>query len=99
MDNSIVLKLVKVTYITDDIGQKIAQETSRTIYGQRGAITRAEWATAGQQGLNPELEVKVFTYDYDGESIVEIGDQRYGVYRTYRRDDTTELYLERKAGI
>ena len=37
---------------------------------------------------------------YEGEEIVEFEGTRYGVYRTYRgRDDTIELYLERKAGV
>ena len=37
--------------------------------------------------------------DYNGESIAEYAGQRYGIYRTYERDDElVELYLEKKAG-
>lgn len=41
----------------------------------------------------------MFRHDYDGEPIVEYNGQRYSVYRTYiGRDDTIELYVERKGG-
>ena len=99
MDRSIDFKLIAVTYTVDDIGQSIEQETSRTVLGEYQPITRLEWTSAGQNGLNPELEIDMFTYDYNGEKIVEFQGNRYSVYRTFRRDDTIELYLERKVGV
>jgi hypothetical protein len=37
--------------------------------------------------------------DYNGEDTAEYDGKRYGIYRTYERDDEqVELYLEKKAG-
>ena len=42
----------------------------------------------------------MFVYDYQGEDTAVLGGVRYGIYRTYiGRNDTIELYLERKAGV
>lgn len=42
----------------------------------------------------------MFAPDYQGEQIAVVDGVRYGVYRTYRaKNETLELYLERKAGI
>ena len=98
MDNSIIFSLISEAFIIDDIGQRIATETSREVYGQKGAITRAEWNAAAQQGLKPSYEVTMFAYDYEGEEIAEVDGERYTIYRTYKRNDTVELYLEKKVG-
>ena len=53
----------------------------------------------GRNGLNPEYVFTMFEADYDGEQTIEYNDLRYGVYRTYKgRNDTLELYAERKGG-
>ena len=42
----------------------------------------------------------MFAPDYQGEQIAVVDGARYGVYRTYRaKNETLELYLERRAGI
>lgn len=100
MDRSNTIKLISIAYDQDDIGQMKRTETPRTVYCDIRSITRAEWAAAGEQGLRPELEIVMFGPDYQGEKIVELDGVRYGVYRTFfGRDDSIELYLERKAGI
>lgn len=104
MDRSSVITLIKKTYTTDAIGQQVAIETSRTVFCDLRSVTRNEWATAGQLGLNPELVAVMFAPDYQGEEIVEITEGRsavrYGVYRTYLdRNEALELYLEKKAGV
>lgn len=63
------------------------------------SVTRNEFFEGGRNGLNPEYQITMFSYDYNGESIVKYNGERYGVYRTYNgRDDTIELYVERKGG-
>lgn len=95
----LIFSLISKTYITDAIGQKIAQETKRTVYGTKYPITRAEWNTGGQNGLKPEFMIAMFTYDYQGEELAEVEGARYGIYRTYTNNDRVELYMERKTGI
>lgn len=100
MDRSTPIYLIGMTYSVDAIGQRVPTETSRKVYANIRSVTRAEWATAGQRGLNPQLMAVIFEPDYQGEEIVEINQKRYGVYRTFHdSNDRLELYLEEKAGV
>ena len=103
MDRSTVIKLISLSYATDNLLQLIPTETPREVFAAVNSVTRSEWNAAGQQGLNPEYEITMFGPDYQGEQIVAIqeGDDwpRFGVYRTYRgRNDELTLYVERKTG-
>lgn len=100
MDRSNVIKLVKLEHTEDEIGQQIPVETSRDVFCSIESISGKEWLEAGQKGLNPEIKITMFCYDYENETIVEINGKRYAVYRTYLgKNETIELYLEKKAGI
>ena len=103
MDRSTVVKLISVAYSTDNLLQLVPTETPREVFAAVNSTTRAEWNAAGQQGLNPELEITLFGPDYQGEQTVAVqeGDAwpRFSVYRTYRgRNDELTLYVERKTG-
>lgn len=102
MNRAIVLNLISSEYETDDIGQKVATEKSKEVFATLTSITRAEWVSysqSGRQGLVPAYVASVFMGDYEGEMIAEHDGIRYGIYRTYERDDEqVELYLEKKAG-
>lgn len=99
MDRSNVVTLIKETYSSDSIGQMIATEVLRDVFCNVASVTQSEWFQGGQNGLRPEYRVTVFAPDYEGEKIVELNGVRYGVYRTYlRQDENLELYLERKTG-
>nr|DAI12182.1 MAG TPA: head closure knob [Caudoviricetes sp.] len=64
-----------------------------------GSITASEFFEAGRNGLRPQFRANVFVGDYQGEVEAEYQGATYGIYRTYcPKDDTVELYLERKAG-
>ena len=50
--------------------------------------------------MQAALKVTMFAPDYQGEQIAVVGGVRYSVYRTYHaKNETLELYLERKAGV
>lgn len=100
MDRSHVINLIAVTHTVDNIGQRVANEVSRTVYCDLRNVSRQEWKDAGERGFKPQFQITLFAYDYNGEEIAEINGKRYGVYRTYHgRDDSLELYLEEKAGL
>lgn len=84
------------------MGQKIYTESSKTVFATLTSVSRAEWVSysqSGRQGLVPAYVAEVFMGDYEGESIAEYDGTKYGIYRTYERDDEMiELYLEKKAG-
>ena len=99
MDRSNVVTLISETYSADSIGQMVATEVERDVFCNVASVSQNEWFQGGQNGLNPEYQVTMFAPDYEGEKIVEFNGIRYGVYRTYlRQDELLELYLERKTG-
>ena len=102
MRKSITLDLIAKKYTTDSMGQKIYTESSKTVFATLTSVSRAEWVSysqSGRQGLVPAYVAEVFMGDYEGESIAEYDGIKYGIYRTYERDDEMiELYLEKKAG-
>ena len=100
MDRSRVLTLIAVTYTSDAIGQQVPTENRRNVFCNVSSISGSEWLDAGKAGLNPEYRVTMFSPDYQGEQIAELDGVRYGIYRTYLgRNESIELYLERKAGV
>lgn len=100
MDKSRALTLIGVTYTVDFIGQLIPHETRRDVFCNLSSVSASEWFEAGRAGLNAEHRATVFSYDYNGETIAELDGVRYGIYRTYLgRNETIELYMERKAGV
>lgn len=99
MDRSTVISLVGVTYQADSIGQKVKTETTRDVYCNISSVSATEWFEGGRNGLNPQYRATMFRYDYEGELVAILNGVRYSVYRTYiGRNDTIELYLEKKAG-
>ena len=54
MDRSKAFYLVTDTYTVDNIGQMVATQTKRLVYGRIGSVTRNEWSAAGELGIKPE---------------------------------------------
>ena len=102
MNRASTIDLLKKTYTTDDMGQKLYTTESKTVYATITSISREEWVSysqTGRQGLVPAYVATVFFGDYEGENECIYDGQTYGIYRTYERDDEqVELYLEKKAG-
>lgn len=99
MDRACEITLIKETYSTNALGESVKQEVKKTVLGTLYSITRAEFSAASQAGLSPEHEVLVFEGDYNGERTAILDGGKYGIYRTFLRDDErVELYLTRKAG-
>lgn len=102
MDRFIEIDLIKISYMTDEIGQQVGEEeTLRAVGGALFSVTRQEWQAAAQAGLSPECMVLLRDYaDYEGEVVAEIDGVRYEIYRTYLTSDGgIELYLKRPAGV
>lgn len=99
MDRSKVITLISQDKIQDEYGVWRTIENARTVFCSVNSVTRDEFFEGGRNGLNPSYQITMFSYDYSGETIIKYEGQRYGVYRTYfGRDDSIELYVERKGG-
>lgn len=100
MDRSNVMQLIAVTYAEDDIGQRVPAETARDVFCNVASVSANEWFEAGRAGMQAALKVTMFAPDYQGEQIAVVEGVRYGIYRTYRaKNESLELYLEKRAGI
>ena len=93
------IELITVTRAKDQNGIDRKKEESKTVYGYVDSVTATEFFEGGRNGLNPEIRVTMTVLDYSGQTILERGGERFGVYRTYRPNNgTIELYAERKGG-
>lgn len=85
--------------VRDEQGEPISMGRTHEVYAQVDSVTRAEFFEGGRNGLNPELVFSMFYGDYNGERTLLYDGKPYGIYRTYLgRNDTIELYAERKGG-
>lgn len=99
MDRSTPIYLISETWAIDSKGVNQPTETRRKVYANVRSVTRSEFFDGGRNGLNPSLEMIMFAPDYSGEKIIEYNGNRYTLYRTYiGRNDTLELYVERREG-
>lgn len=99
MDRSSVITLISVTRTQDEYGVWRDSETTTDVFCQVDSVTQSEFFEAGRNGLNPQYRFRMFYGDYNNQELVSYNGSRYSVYRTYlRRDDTLELYVERKGG-
>lgn len=99
MDRSTPIYLVAETYAEDAYGVLRPTQTKRLVYANVTSVTADEWFEGGRNGLNPELRVRMFAPDYEGEEVVEINGYLFAIYRTYfARTDIIELYVERRKG-
>lgn len=94
-----VLKLITESFTTDRYGNEVATETKAEVFCEVYSISQNEFYSAGKEGFRPSFRFDVFFDDYDDQQIVEYNGKRYSVYRTYRNNDTMELYAEMRVGV
>lgn len=100
MDRSCVIQLVRERRTKDEYGVDHTERTARNVFAQVDSVTRAEFFEGGRNGLNPEMVFRVFFGDYNDERELVYEGMNYGIYRVYKsRNDTVELYAERKGGL
>lgn len=99
MDMSVPITLVSISYQLDDNGVRQRTETTKNVFANIQSVSANEFFEGGRSGLQPEYRFTMFRFEYSDEPIVIYNGIRYAVYRTYRgRNDTIELYVERKGG-
>lgn len=92
--------LIGRTLSFGELRQEIWTETRKEIIAEIQSISQSEFFLAGRNGLNPQLKILIYDFEYNGEEIVEVQGKRLSVYRTYKMidSDRMELYLESKGG-
>lgn len=94
-----MITLVKSTYTMDEIGQQVETIATREVFAQVGSVYGAEWHRAGLNGIKPSYKFTMYDFEYNEEPTVIYEGIEYSVYRTYlSKNETIELYVEKKAG-
>lgn len=98
---TVIIYLISTVTTTDDIGQPIESEVPTKHYGYSNSVTSDEWFAANKQSINSKYRVSIHDYEYNGETVAEIDEVRYGIYRTFlnQKSGMIELYLEEKVGV
>ncbi len=71
------------------------KETKTTVFGNVKSVGYSEFWKAANAGVQTELKADVYTEEYGGQRVVEIGGKRYKVLRTFtsKNGEITELTL------
>lgn len=91
-----VIDLIKETASAHGVHDSVT-ETARTVFCTVQSVTRNEYYTALNSGVQPEFVFKLALFDdYQGERVVRYKGQKFRVVRTYRTsDDGIEITCER----
>lgn len=95
-----LITLIDETYTQDDIKEQVPTETLTMVWAHLQSATRAEWESAGQNGLQPSLVAVTPSINYGGQKTAEIGGKRYAIYKAFQRpnSDEVELYMRESVG-
>lgn len=92
-----VIRLFKVEVVQDELLNSIKRESQpRKVYANKFSVSRAEFDSAGNQGIKPDLAYQLNSIDYQGELKALVDDVKYDVYRTSENGDKTTIYLTRR---
>ena len=96
----VIAYLLGKTITMNRLKQEVEVDTRTEIFAQKESISQSEFYKGGEAGLKPDFRLITSIIDYNGEREVELDGKKYGIYRTYERDqDYIELYCERKGGV
>lgn len=94
-----VCTLIRYKIQQNDRGIEHRAETRREIFCRVSSVKRAEYFSAGQDGLRPEYMFTAAAIEYDNEKLLEYNGEMLAIYRTYLNGDAIELYTKRETGV
>lgn len=87
------------TLSKDSVGQTIKSSSVVKIMAVRESISQTEFFKAEEAGLRPEFKLIVYSGDYAGQTRLNIDNDDFTVYRTYKPcRDKIELYVGERVG-
>ena len=95
MTDDIITFIARAITGKDDRARPIYTETSSTVLCTAEPVSRSEYYSAGQIGIDPEALVIVNPAVYNGEKLADYHGRRMSVYRKYERSENElEIYLQ-----
>lgn len=92
--NDVVLLLSKkVEY--DELGNAIETVKERMVYANEMSVSMQEFYEAGKQGIRPEKQFEIYTYEYAGESQLKHNGLIYNIIRAQSKGDKTRIVCKK----
>lgn len=100
MRHSTAIELITVSVSDDELGQQLPLRTYRQVFAEELPVRMSEFFAAGQQGIKPQLALKVWSGEYADEQHLRYDNVTYRIYRVYKDPKLrkTELYCEVSIG-
>ncbi|AMB94903.1 phage head closure protein [Aerococcus sp. UMB8608] len=99
MWNDEVILIKSIRYMDKTKNHRYKDKETRVLC-KTSSISSSEFYRAAEQGFNPEINIVVHSYEYDGERRVRYKDVVYKVIRSYRASfEETELVCEVAKGV
>lgn len=93
-----VIFLIGESIDYDDLGNPIATKDERKVYANRFHVGQNEFYNASQQGLKPEKEFEIYTFEYSGESELKHQGKTYEIIRVAEKGEKTRIVCQKVAG-
>lgn len=100
MTDGTIILVSKVLTGKDSRMKPIYEETTSEVFAIFEDVSRSEYFSASQLGMEPEELVVINPVEYNGEKSAIVNGRRLSIYRTYKRSaDEMELYLHQGLGL
>lgn len=90
-----VIYLLSTEIIYDDYGVAKTQTIERKVYANQLGVSATEFYNAGVQGLKPERQFEIYSYEYADETQLLYGGKKYRIIRTQVKGEKIRLICER----
>lgn len=99
MDRSDVITLISEQEKQDEFGIVHQEYLRNNVFCSVNSISASEFFSGGMNGLNPQYQFSINSFEYNGEKTIEYNGKKYVVYRTFERNNgIVELYVEQRKG-
>lgn len=79
--------------------ETVGTASGTKVYAALDSISRSEWYSAGNAGINPAFRFRMPRSSYNGEMVIQFGDEFFAVYRTFTSKNEIELYAQKATGV
>lgn len=94
------ITLISESYTKNADRAVVRTETKKTIMCRIQSVSRGEFYSAAQAGLDVAYVFVINPINYNAEKVVEYEGKRYGVTRVYQSSpDRMEIYTGLKVGV
>lgn len=98
MRHNDVIHLIYVDTTYDEIGNPVEVKTERMVYANQFEVSSTEFYEASAQGLKPEKQFEIYSFEYQGEEQLKHDGQVFRVVRDATRGEKTRITCQKVTG-